>query len=97
MEAGFIIVGIGFLLGYISLQIIPMFDFLFYDRKPLRDYTLDEWLFLPAEIMILLFPLLGAFLCAPFTEERKWLVRTATCSVYITLIGVIVIIVSYLS
>ena len=95
---GIIILALGFILAYLSMQVIPVIMGLFcFDKKDFEQSTIDDWLFAPLFIFVLLIPFVGAFLLAPLLEdEDKWLKRLAMISVYIVIVGFIMVIIEFL-
>ena len=95
---GIIILAVGFILAYLSMQVIPVIMGLFcLDKKDFKQSTIDDWLFAPLFIFVLLIPFVGAFLLAPVLEdEDKWLKRLAMISVYIVIVGFIMVIIEFL-
>jgi len=91
---GIIILAVGFILAYLSMQVIPVIMVLFcFNKKDFEQSTIDDWLFTPLFIFVLLIPFVGAFLLAPLWEdEDKWLKRLSMISFYIIIIGVIILI-----
>ena len=91
---GIIILAVGFILAYLSMQVIPVIMGLFcFDKKDFKQNTIDDWLFTPLFIFVLLIPFVGAFLLAPLLEdEDKWLKRLSMISFYIVIIGVIILV-----
>lgn len=91
---GIIILAVGFILAYLSMQVIPVIMGLFcFDKKDFKESTIDDWLFAPLLVFVLLIPFVGAFLLAPALEdEDKWLKRLSMISVYIVIIGVIILV-----
>ena len=95
---GIIILAVGFILAYLSMQVIPVIMGLFcFDKKDFKQSTIDDWLFIPLLIFVLLIPFVGVFLLAPLLEdEDKWLKRLAMISVYIVIVGFIMVIIEFL-
>ena len=95
---GIIILALGFILAYLSMQVIPVIMGLFcFDKKDFKQSTIDDWLFIPLLIFVLLIPFVGAILIVPFWyDEDKWLKRLAMISVYIVIVGFIMVIIEFL-
>lgn len=91
---GIIILAVGFILAYLSMQVIPVIMGLFcFDKKDFKQSTIDDWLFAPFFIFVLLVPFVGAFLLLPvLKDEDKWLQRLTMISFYIVIIGCIIIV-----
>mgnify|MGYP003288800840 CR=1 FL=1 len=81
-------------MAYLSIQVIPVIMGLFcFDKKDFKQSTIDDWLFAPLFVFVLLIPFVGAFLLAPlWDDEDKWLKRLSMISVYIVIIGVIILV-----
>ena len=95
---GIIILAVGFILAYLSMQVIPVIMGLFcFDKKDFKQSTIDDWLFIPLLIFVVLIPFVGAILIVPFwDDEDKWLKRLAMISVYIVIVGFIMVIIEFL-
>ena len=95
---GIIILALGFILAYLSMQVIPVIMGLFcFDKKDFKQSTIDDWLFIPLLIFVVLIPFVGAILIVPFwDDEDKWLKRLAMISVYIVIVGFIMVIIEFL-
>ena len=91
---GIIILAVGFILAYLSMQVIPVIMGLFcFNKNDFKQSTIDDWLFAPLFIFVLLIPFVGAFLLAPLLDdEDKWLKRLAMISFYIVIIGFIILV-----
>jgi len=95
---GIIILAVGFILAYLSMQVIPVIMGLFcFDKKDFEQSTIDDWLFIPLLIFVVLIPFVGAILIVPlWYDEDKWLKRLAMISVYIVIVGFIMVIIEFL-
>ena len=95
---GIIILALGFILAYLSMQVIPVIMGLFcFDKKDFKQSTIDDWLFIPLLIFVVLIPFVGAIFIVPFWyDEDKWLKRLAMISVYIVIVGFIMVIIEFL-
>lgn len=91
---GIIIIAVGLVLAYLSMQIIPLIrELLCFDKKDFKQSTIDDWLFAPILIFIMLFPFIGAIFLVPLLDdEDKWLQRIAMISVYIIIFGIIIMV-----
>ena len=89
---------VGFILAYLSMQVIPVIMGLFcFDKKDFEQSAIDDWLFIPLLIFVLLIPFVGAILIVPlWYDEDKWLKRLAMISVYIVIVGFIMVIIEFL-
>ena len=57
---------VGFVLAYLSMQVIPLIRELFcFDKKDFEQSTIDDWLFAPIIIFLILFPFVGALILLP--------------------------------
>ena len=95
---GIIILAVGFILAYLSMQVIPVIMGLFcFDKKDFKQNIIDDWLFIPLLIFVVLIPFVGAILIVPlWYDEDKWLKRLAMISVYIVIVGFIMVIIEFL-
>ena len=95
---GIIILAVGFILAYLSMQVIPVIIGLFcFDKNDFKQSTIDDWLFIPLLIFVVLIPFVGAILIVPlWYDEDKWLKRLAMISVYIVIVGFIMVIIEFL-
>lgn len=83
---------VGFVLAYLSMQVIPLIRELFcFDKKDFEQSTFDDWLFAPLFILISLIPFVGALFLLPLGDD-KWLQRLAMISVYLIIIGFIIMV-----
>ena len=89
---------VGFILAYLSMQVIPVIIGLFcFDKNDFKQSTIDDWLFIPLLIFVVLIPFVGAILIVPlWYDEDKWLKRLAMISVYIVIVGFIMVIIEFL-
>ena len=95
---GIIILAVGFILAYLSMQVIPVIMGLFcFDKKDFKQNIIDDWLFIPLLIFVVLIPFVGAILIVPlWYDEDKWLKRLAMISGYIVIVGFIMVIIEFL-
>ena len=95
---GIIILAVGFILAYLSMQVIPLIRGLFcFDKNDFKLNIIDDWLFIPLLIFVVLIPFVGAILIVPlWYDEDKWLKRLAMFSVYIVIVGFIMVIIEFL-
>lgn len=92
MNIGLIILFIGFALAYIVFQLVPLFYLvLTLDKKEREKMTIDDWLFFPLLLIMLLIPMAGAIIGLIFQDEdNEWVKRIALISVYIIIIGSVI-------
>lgn len=96
MNIGLIILFIGFALAYIAFQLVPLFYLvLTLDKKEREKMTIDDWLFFPLLLIMLLIPMAGAIIGLIFQDEdNEWVKRIALISVYIIIIGSVIFLVT---
>lgn len=84
--------GVALAMLYIVGQIVPLVRFLSsFDKEDIKDAKLEDFLFLPLMVLVMLIPLIGALPCIGFNDEdSKWETRIAMISVYILIIGLII-------
>ena len=92
MYTGLIIMGVAFAIFYIMGQIIPLFRFLSsFDKEDIKDAELEDFLFVPLMVFVMLIPFVGILVCKMFQyEESKWERRIALISTYILIIGFVI-------
>ena len=85
--------GVAIAMFYIVGQILPLFRFLSsFDKEDIKNAELEDFLFWPLIVFIMLFPIVGVLVCKMFQdeEESKWETRIALISTYILIIGFII-------
>ena len=92
MYTGLIIMGVAFAIFYIMGQIIPLFRFLSsFDKEDIKDAELEDFLFVPLMVFVMLVPFVGVLVCKMFQyEESKWERSIALISTYILIIGFVI-------
>lgn len=95
MSFGIIMVCIGFVLAYICMQIVPLYNLLHAcDKEFRKEMALEDWLFAPIFILLLLFPFVGMIVGLIFQDEdNKWNKCLMMIALYIIIIGTIIAII----
>ena len=77
---------------YIMGQIIPLFRFLSsFDKEDIKNAELEDLLYVPLMVFVMLFPIVGVLVCKMFQyEESKWETRIALISYYLLIIGFVI-------
>ena len=94
MYTGLIIMGVAIAMFYIVGQILPLFRFLSsFDKEDIKNAELEDFLFWPLIVFIMLFPIVGVLVCKMFQdeEESKLEMRIALISTYILIIGFVIV------
>ena len=80
----------------ITYQMVPAFIYLLsFNKEKRQRMTIEDWLFVPLFILILFIPIIGMLVGHTFyDEDDKWVTRTTIASVYLVIIGTIIVIVS---
>lgn len=84
--------GVALAMFYIVGQIVPLVRFLSsFDKEDIKDADLEDFLFWPLMVFIMLVPFVGVLVCRMFHEEEsKCETRIALISTYILIIGFII-------
>lgn len=95
MKTGLILVGIGFLMIYATMQIWPLINGLReVSKEDLKDLELSDWLLAPFVLFIMLFPLLGMIFCLPLHDKgyEKLSLSITGIGLWLAVIGLIVVV-----
>ena len=97
MNFGIIMVCIGFSITYICMQIVPLYNLLStFDREECKKIKLEEWLFAPLFLLLLITPIVGMVVGLIFQDEdNKWNKYLMMIAIYIIIIGIIIAIIQY--
>ena len=97
MNFGFIMVCIGFVLAYICMQIVPLYNLLStFDKEECNKMKLEDWLFAPIFLILLIMPIAGMIVGLIFQDEdNKWNKCLTMIAIYIIIIGTIIAIIQY--
>ena len=97
MNFGIIMVCIGFILAYICMQIVPLYNLLStFDKEECKKMKFDDWLFTPIFLLLLITPIVGMVVGLIFQEEdNKWNECLMMIAIYIIIIGTIIAIIQY--
>lgn len=95
MNFGIIMVCIGFVLVYICMQIVPLYNLLStFDKEECKKIKLEEWLFAPLFLLLLITPIVGMIVGLIFQDEdNKWNKCLVMIAIYIMIIGMVIAII----
>ena len=97
MNIGVIIIIIGFLITYICMQIVPLYNLLStFDKEECKKIKLEEWLFAPLFLLLLITPIVGMIVGLIFQDkDNKWNKCLVMIAIYIMIIGMVIAIIQY--
>lgn len=83
---------IGFSIIYICMQIVPLYNLLStFDKEECKKMKLEEWLFAPLFLLLLITPIVGMIVGLIFQDEdNKWNKCLAMIAIYIIIIGMVI-------
>ena len=92
MSIGIIMVCIGFVLVYICMQIVPLYNMLsVFDKEECKKMKFEDWLFMPLLLLLLITPIVGMIVGLIFQDEdNKWNKCLVMIAIYIIIIGMII-------
>lgn len=95
MNIGVIIIIIGFSITYICMQIVPLYNLLSaFDKEECKKIKLEEWLFAPLFLLLLITPIVGMAVGLIFQDEyNKWNKCLVMIAIYIIIIGMVIAII----
>lgn len=94
MNIGVIMVCIGFVLAYICMQIVPLYNLLStFDKEECKKMKLEEWLFAPLFLLLLITPIVGMVIGLIFQDDNKWNKCLVMIAIYIMIIGMVIAII----
>ena len=95
MNIGVIIIIIGFSIAYICMQIVPLYNLLStFDKEECKKIKLEEWLFAPLFLLLLITPIVGMAVGLIFQDEdNKWNKCLTMIAIYIIIIGTVIAII----
>jgi len=95
MNIGVIIMIIGFSITYTCMQIVPLYNLLSkFDKEECKKMKLEEWLFAPLFLLLLITPIVGIIGGLIFQDEdNKWNKCLAMIAIYIIIIGMVIAII----
>lgn len=95
MNIGVIIIIIGFSIAYICMQIVPLYNLLStFDKEECKKIKLEEWLFAPLFLLLLITPIVGMAVGLIFQDEdNKWNKCLTMIAIYIIIIGMVIAII----
>ena len=79
------------------MQIVPLYNLLStFDREECKKIKLEEWLFAPLFLLLLITPIVGMVVGLIFQDEdNKWNKYLMMIAIYIIIIGIIIAIIQY--
>ena len=97
MNIGVIIIIIGFSITYICMQIVPLYNLLStFDKEECKKIELEEWLFAPLFLLLLITPIVGMIVGLIFQDkDNKWNKCLVMIAIYIMIIGMVIAIIQY--
>lgn len=97
MNFGVIIACMGFVLAYICMQIVPLYNLLsIFDKEECKKMKFEDWLFTPISLLLLITPIVGMVVGLIFQDEdNKWNKCLMMIAIYIIIIGMIIAIIQY--
>ena len=97
MNIGVIIIIIGFLITYICMQIVPLYNLLsIFDKEECKKMKFEDWLFTPIFLLLLITPIVGMVVGLILQDEdNKWNKCLMMIAIYIIIIGTIIAIIQY--
>ena len=94
MNFGIIMVCIGFVLAYICMQIVPLYNLLStFDKEECKKMKLEEWLFATLFLLLLITPIVGMIVGLIFQDDSKWNKCLVMIAIYIMIIGMVMAII----
>lgn len=92
MNIGVIIMIIGFSITYICMHIVPLYNLLSaFDKEECKKMKLEEWLFAPLFLLLLITPIIGMAVGLIFQDEdNKWNKCLVMIAIYIIIIGMVI-------
>lgn len=95
MNIGVIIMIIGFSITYICMQIVPLYNLLStFDKEECKKIKLEEWLFAPLFLLLLITPIVGMIVGLIFQDkDNKWNKCLVMIAIYIMIIGMVIAII----
>lgn len=97
MNIGVIIIIIGFLITYICMQIVPLYNLLStFDKEECKKMKFEDWLFTPIFLLLLIMPIVGMIVGLIFQDkDNKWNKCLVMIAIYIMIIGMVIAIIQY--
>lgn len=92
-----ILLGIGFLTVYITMQIVPLINLIFcIGKEERKEMSINDWMFLPIFCLLMLFPMVGMIAGLPFiNKDKKWHGRFTMIGIYLLIVGIVLLIISF--
>lgn len=86
---------IGFILAYICMQIVPLYNLLsIFDKEECKKMKFEDWLFTPILLLLLITPIVGMVVGLIFQDEdNKWNKCLTMIAIYIIIIGMVIAII----
>ena len=97
MDIGVIMIIIGFLITYICMQIVPLYNLLStFDKEECKKMKFEEWLFATLFLLLLITPIVGMIVGLIFQDkDNKWNKCLVMIAIYIIIIGMVIAIIQY--
>ena len=91
-----ILLGIGFMTVYITMQIVPLINLIScIDKEERERMSVNDWLFLPIFCILMLFPMVGMIVGIMFIDEdNKWYGRVTMIGIYLLIIATVLMLIS---
>ena len=91
-----ILLGIGFMTVYITMQIVPLINLVScIDKEERERMSVNDWLFLPIFCILMLFPMVGMIVGIMFIDEdNKWYGRVMMIGIYLLIIATVLMLIS---
>ena len=91
-----ILLGIGFLTVYITMQIVPLIGLIScIDKEERKRMSVNDWMFLPIFCILMMLPIVGMTIGLPFIDnDNKWHGRFTMIGIYLIIIATVLLIIS---
>ena len=91
-----ILLGIGFMTVYITMQLVPLINLIScIDKEERERMSVNDWLFLPIFCILMLFPMVGMIVGLPFIDnDNKWHGRFTMIGIYLLIIATVLMLIS---
>ena len=91
-----ILLGIGFMTVYITMQLVPLINLIScIDKEERERMSVNDWLFLPIFCILMLFPMAGMIVGIMFIDEdNKWHGRVTMIGIYLLIIATVLMLIS---
>ena len=91
-----ILLGIGFMTVYITMQIVPFINVVScIDKEERKKMSINDWMFLPIFCLLMLLPIVGMIVGYIFIDEdNKWHGRFTMIGIYLLIIATVLMLIS---